>query len=106
MILAVFHVQLKEPLINIRLTSASIIIVLGLFRAAITSIVFGQGLVTPGRTICLGRSEKTFIVYAYLAQQDGIGFCWSAGMRPNLCSDLIAGYLLEVRGGGMYCRHG
>ena len=37
MILTVFHVQLKEPLTNIRLTSASIIIVLVRFRATITS---------------------------------------------------------------------
>jgi hypothetical protein len=41
MILSVFHIQLKEPLIIIRLASASIIIVLATFRATITSIVLG-----------------------------------------------------------------
>jgi hypothetical protein len=62
MILAVFHVQLKEPLINIRLTSASIIIVLVRFRATITSIILWQRLVTPSRTISLGRSKTAFEV--------------------------------------------
>jgi hypothetical protein len=106
MILAVFHVQLKEPLINIRLTSASIIIVLVRFRATITSIILWQRLVTPSRTISLGRSKTAFIVSSNFAQQQGIRFGWNAGMCPNLCPDLIAGLLLDVRGGGMYRRHG
>jgi acyl-coenzyme A synthetase/AMP-(fatty) acid ligase len=106
MILSVFHVQLKELLIIIRLTPASIIIVLALFRATITSIVLGQGLVTPSRTIRLGRSETTFVVCANFAQQQGIRFGWNAGMRPNLFPDLIAGLLLDIRRGGKYGRHG
>ena len=90
MILAVFHVQLKEPLINIRLTSASIIIVLVRFRATITSIIVWQRLVTPSRTISLGRSKTTFVVCSNFAQQQGIRLDWNAGMRPNLFPDLIA----------------
>ncbi|CAB1368922.1 hypothetical protein [Denitratisoma oestradiolicum] len=106
MILAVFHVQLKEPLINIRLTSASIIIVLAPFRAIITSIILGQGLITPRRTIRLGRSETAFFVCSNFAQQQGIRFGWNAGMRLNLFPDLIAGFRLDLSGGGMYGRHG
>jgi len=67
MILAVFHIQLKEPLINIRLTAASIIIVLAFFRASITSIILGQGLVAPGRAIRLSRSKATFLVCPHLS---------------------------------------
>lgn len=106
MILAVFHVQLKEPLINIRLTSASIIIVLAPFRATITSIVLGQGFVAPGRTIRLGRSETAFLVCPHLAQQGRVGLGRNPRMRPNLFPDLIAGFRLDLRRGGMYGRHG
>ncbi len=90
MILAVFHVQLKETLINIRLTPASIIIVLARFRVTITSIVLGQGLFTPNRTISFGRSKTTFVDCSNFAQQQGIRFGWNAGMCPNLFLDLIA----------------
>ena len=97
MILAVFHVQLKEPLINIRLTSASIIIVLVRFRATITSIILWQRLVTTS-AISLGRSKTAFIVSSNFAQQQGIRFGWNAGMCPNLCPDLIARSPLRRQG--------
>lgn len=106
MILSVCYIQVKEPLIKIRLASTSIIIVLAPFRATIASIILGQWLVTPGRTISLGRSETAFLVCTHLTQQDRIGFGRSARMRPDLFPDLIAGFRLGLWGGGMYGRHG
>jgi hypothetical protein len=82
------------------------IVVLAPFRATIKSIVLGQWLVTPSRTIRLGRSETAFLVCSNFAQQQGIRFGGNAGMRLNLFPDLIAGFRLDLWGGGMYGRHG